>query len=462
MTIKAKKLATKAVNNNQENNNQEKYAHNREKKYILQEGKPVEFLVGLGVQSKEGIIAKNRYDKFRQINRYLEYIEDVLDTLPVDRPIRIIDFGCGKSYLTFALYYYLKVLQNRDLEVLGLDLKKDVIEHCNRLAQEYGYDKLHFQVGDISSFEGWTEVDMVVSLHACDTATDYALEKAVKWGAKVIMAVPCCQHEVNKQIKCEELEPVLQYGIIKERISALLTDAIRADILTQQGYDTQILEFIDMEHTPKNLLIRAVKQEGGAGKMKKKNSAKNYSEEEMRAIIKIVIWMATFCLALFISGKVVNKENVNLTTDLDMATLPLITMEKAGIVYNNLYGYLADMDVSYQQESITELGDNRDISFEISTYGDRVDTVNLEVRSLDGERLIENKEVEDFETTAGKISIHTSLKDLIEKDTLYSLTILLKDGQGRQIRYYTHIIWSDKTNAVKKMEFVKDFHEKTA
>lgn len=280
MTIKAKNLANQK--NAQEPGiqtvvDENLYAHNREKKYILQEGTPVAFLVGLGVQSKDGVIAKNRYDKFRQINRYLEYIEDVLETLPKDRTIRIIDFGCGKSYLTFALYYYLKVLQNRELEVLGLDLKKDVIAHCNQLAQDCGYDHLHFAVGDIKSFEEWDTVDMVVSLHACDVATDYALEKAVKWGAKVIMAVPCCQHEVNKQMKCKELEPVLQYGIIQERIAALITDAVRADLLREQGYDTQILEFIDMEHTPKNLLIRAVKKD--SAKMKKKSEGGSSSQQ---------------------------------------------------------------------------------------------------------------------------------------------------------------------------------------
>ena len=237
-------------------------SHNREKQYILQEGVPVDFLVGLGVQTPEGKITKNRYDKFRQINRYLEFIEDVLDKLPTDRTIRIIDFGCGKSYLTFAMYYYLHVLQKRDICVTGLDLKKDVIAHCNELAQKCGYDKLTFEVGDISTYEGSDAVDMVVSLHACDTATDYALEKAVKWGASVIMAVPCCQHEVNKQIACSQLQPLLKYGLIKERMAALITDAVRANLLEEQGYDTQILEFIDMEHTPKNLLIRAVKRSG--------------------------------------------------------------------------------------------------------------------------------------------------------------------------------------------------------
>lgn len=266
MTIKTKQVQKQNIQRDLS-----ELSHNREKQYILQEGKPVDFLVGLGVQTPEGKITKNRYDKFRQINRYLEFIEDVLDKLPKDRTIRIIDFGCGKSYLTFAMYYYLHVLQGRDILVTGLDLKKDVIAQCNELAVKCGYDKLSFEVGDISTYNGSDAVDMVVSLHACDTATDYALEKAVKWGAKVIMAVPCCQHEVNRQIASKELQPLLKYGLIKERISALITDAVRANLLEEQGYDTQILEFIDMEHTPKNLLIRAVKKEGEA-KMQQKNN----------------------------------------------------------------------------------------------------------------------------------------------------------------------------------------------
>ena len=236
--------------------------HNRTKQYILQDGKPVDFLVGLGVQSPDGKVSKAYYDKFRQINRYLEFIEDVCDKLPTDRTIRIIDFGCGKSYLTFAMYYYLHVLQGRDIRVTGLDLKADVIRHCNELAQKLQYTKRDFLVGDIKQYEGEDSVDMVVSLHACDTATDYALQKAVKWGAGVIMAVPCCQHELNRQIRNDLFAPVLRYGIVKERMAALLTDALRAELLEQQGYDTQILEFIDMEHTPKNLLIRAVKSSG--------------------------------------------------------------------------------------------------------------------------------------------------------------------------------------------------------
>lgn len=252
-------------------------AHNRTKHYILEEGKPVDFLVGLGVQTPDGRVTRARFDKFRQINRYLEFIEDVIDELPKDRTIRIIDFGCGKSYLTFAMYYYLHELQHRDIQVTGLDLKTDVIKHCNELAEKLGYDRLKFERGDISTYEGTEVADMVVTLHACDLATDYALDKAVKWGARVILAVPCCQHELNRQIKCDPLKPVLKYGIIKERVAALLTDALRANLLEQQGYETQILEFIDMEHTPKNLLIRAVKKNG----MRPKKSADIGTVEEL-------------------------------------------------------------------------------------------------------------------------------------------------------------------------------------
>lgn len=235
-------------------------SHNKAKKYILQEGTIVPFLVDLGVQTKEGKIVRSNYDKFRQINRYLEFIADIMPILPTDRRINIIDFGCGKSYLTFALYYYMKILCKRDIQVIGLDLKEKVIEDCNALALRYGYDSLKFITGDVSTYTGEGNVDMVVTLHACDTATDYALEKAVLWGAKVIFTVPCCQHEVNSQIKSEELQPLLKYGLIKERMSALITDAIRANLLEEQGYQVQVMEFIDMEHTPKNILIRAVKE----------------------------------------------------------------------------------------------------------------------------------------------------------------------------------------------------------
>ena len=234
-------------------------SHNRTKKYIIQEGKPVAFMIDLGVMGQDGKIIRTRYDKFRQINRFLEYIEDILPKLDKERELTIIDFGCGKSYITFAMYYYLKELKGYNIRIIGLDLKADVIEHCNELRTRYGYDKLDFYVGDIATYKDVDKVDMVVTLHACDTATDYALAKAVKWGAEVILSVPCCQHEANRTIKSDILSPVMDYGILKERMAAIVTDAARAKLLTANGYDTQILEFIDMEHTPKNLLIRAVK-----------------------------------------------------------------------------------------------------------------------------------------------------------------------------------------------------------
>lgn len=234
-------------------------SHNRTKRYILPEGTPVGFLIDLGVMTKEGKIVRQKYDKYRQINRFLEFVEDILPQLSKEREQTIIDFGCGKSYLTFAMYYYLKELKGYDIRIIGLDLKEDVIAHCNELKDKYGYGKLSFLVGDIASYTDVDAVDMVVTLHACDTATDYALAKAVQWGAKVILSVPCCQHEANKMMENELLQPVLQYGILKERMAAIMTDAVRANLLTAKGYDTQILEFIDMEHTPKNLLIRAVK-----------------------------------------------------------------------------------------------------------------------------------------------------------------------------------------------------------
>ena len=234
--------------------------HNRQKRYVLAEGLPVPFLVDLGVMTAEGKVVRSQYDKFRQINRFLEFIEDILPKLDKARETTMIDFGCGKSYLTFAMYYYLHQLKGYPIRIIGLDLKEDVIERCNQLARRYEFEHLDFYYGDIADYEGVSQVDMVVTLHACDTATDYALEKAVRWGAKVILSVPCCQHELNGQIKNELLQPVLQYGLIKERMAALYTDAVRAELLEQMGYRTQILEFIDLEHTPKNILIRAVKE----------------------------------------------------------------------------------------------------------------------------------------------------------------------------------------------------------
>ena len=264
--------------------------HNRKKEYLLEEGTPVPFLVDLGVMTAEGRVVHARYDKFRQINRFLEFIEDILPAFPRNRELTILDFGCGKSYLTFAIYYYLKERKGLDVRIVGLDLKKDVIRKCSELSRKYGYEKLTFLQGDIAGYEGCEQVDMVVTLHACDTATDYALCKAVKWNAKVILSVPCCQHELNAQIENEILAPVLGYGLLKERIAALVTDGLRARLLESQGYDTQILEFIDVEHTPKNILIRAVKRAEGAaeedGRQEKtegkKRAAGRKTEEEKR------------------------------------------------------------------------------------------------------------------------------------------------------------------------------------
>ena len=265
MTIKRtdKKLQNSAVD-------KPVLTHNRKKSYLLEEGVPVPFLIDLGVQTKEGKIVHAKYDKFRQINRFLEIIDDILPALSKERTVRILDFGCGKSYLTFAAYYYLHEIKGYDLQVTDLDLKEDVIEKCNRLKEKYGYAGLQFEKGNIKDYTGADQVDMVITLHACDTATDYALEKAVKWGAEVILSVPCCQHELNQQIQCDALEPVLKYGIIKERMSALITDALRAEKLTACGYETQILEFIDMEHTPKNLMIRGIKKQIGKEDKEKK------------------------------------------------------------------------------------------------------------------------------------------------------------------------------------------------
>lgn len=249
-------------------------AHNRKKRYVLEEGKPIAFLVELGVMNGQGKVLAAKFDKFRQINRFLELIDDIVPYLPQHRAVRIVDFGCGKSYLTFALYHYLHDICKRDVLVVGLDLKEDVIRHCNDLAERLGFDRLRFLVGDISRYDGMEAVDMVVTLHACDTATDAAMEKAVRWGAGVILSVPCCQHELFGQVRHEALAPLLKHGILKERFASLVTDAARAQLLEWLGYRTQVLEFIDMEHTPKNLLIRAVKEQNKGHGNKENERAK--------------------------------------------------------------------------------------------------------------------------------------------------------------------------------------------
>jgi len=230
-------------------------AHDRRKRHLLEEGTPVPFLVELGVMTPDGRVRAARYDKFRQVNRFLELVDDVLPR----RPLRIVDFGSGKSYLTFALYHLLAVERGEPVEIIGLDLKEDVIEQCRTLARQLGYERLRFEVGDIALFGG-DAADVVVSLHACDTATDAALERAVRWESEVILAVPCCQHELYGQVSDNALAPLLSHGILRERFAALATDAARAQLLEVVGYETQVIEFVDLDHTAKNLLIRAVRR----------------------------------------------------------------------------------------------------------------------------------------------------------------------------------------------------------
>ena len=256
-----------------DNNNFVVLSQDRKKKYIIEEGTPVPALVDLGIMQNNGKVNKNGYDKFKQINRFLEIVDDIIKD---EKELNIVDFGCGKSYLTFILYYYFVEIKKMNVNITGLDLKEDVIDNCNAIAKKYNYNNLKFYKGDIAKYSETNRVDMIVTLHACDTATDYALYYAIKMNVKYIFSVPCCQHEINLQLDSSKFHLMNKYGIIKERFSALLTDSIRANILEYFGYKTQVLEFVDFDASPKNLLIRAIK-------VNKDNSQK--IKEELDSII---------------------------------------------------------------------------------------------------------------------------------------------------------------------------------
>ncbi len=282
--VLASKPATPKVSRKGGTKKQGSLDHNKKKQYVIPDGEPVDFLVRLGVMDRDGRVFKKHYGKFRQINRYLEIVEDVFPYLPEgERPLKIIDFGCGKAYLTFAIYYYLKVLKQRNVEIIGLDLKTDVIDFCSKVAKDLKYDELKFLMGDIADYTN-DHADMVVTLHACDTATDYALINAVSWNTKVILSVPCCQHELFSQIKSDVHQPMLKHGILKDRLTEYLTDGLRGLKLEACGYDVAMIEFTSLEHTARNIMIKAVKTDASAEAMKA--AAEGADRREQSAIVR--------------------------------------------------------------------------------------------------------------------------------------------------------------------------------
>ena len=282
--VLASKPATPKVSRKGGTKKQGSLDHNKKKQYVIPDGEPVDFLVRLGVMDRDGRVFKKHYGKFRQINRYLEIVEDVFPYLPEgERPLKIIDFGCGKAYLTFAIYYYLKVLKQRNVEIIGLDLKTDVIDFCSKVAKDLKYDELKFLMGDIADYTN-DHADMVVTLHACDTATDYALINAVSWNTKVILSVPCCQHELFSQIKSDVHQPMLKHGILKDRLTEYLTDGLRGLKLEACGYDVAMIEFTSLEHTARNIMIKAVKTDASAEAVKA--AAEGADRREQSAIVR--------------------------------------------------------------------------------------------------------------------------------------------------------------------------------
>ena len=264
ISVSRKKTTTKTIS----------FEHNKKKDYFLDEKQKYPFLIELGIQNKDGKVIKSKYNKFKQINKYLEFIKQATTQLDSNKQITILDFGSGKSYLTFSTYYYLTEVLNMDVKIIGIDLKKEVIEHCNNITEKLNFSNLSFIYGDVIDYENKDKIDMVISLHACNTATDIAILKALGWKAKVFFAVPCCQKEVNGQLNADFLPFMLKHGIVKEKFSTLLTDSVRSEVLEAFGYKSDIVEFISAENTPKNQLIRAYKTTNNVDKEKLSNIKK--------------------------------------------------------------------------------------------------------------------------------------------------------------------------------------------